>query len=357
MAKEVFGEITIDNFSLGSGHRCFVIAEAGVNHNGDPALARELVLAAKRAGADCVKFQTFSAGRLLSAGAPKAGYQLRTTDPRENQFEMLRRLELSKDDHIMLADMCRTEHIAFMSTPYGPEDADLLASMGVGAFKLASIHCTEPNFITYVARKRKPVILSTGMATLSEVHDAVRAFDSTGNDQLILLQCTTDYPARVEDANLRAMVSMREMFHRPVGYSDHTQSLTACIAAVALGACVIEKHLTLDRTWDGPDHAASFDPGQFAALVEAVREAEASLGSGVKQPSAAELANARTMRRSLAARRHLAAGEVLTEDAVTMLRPGTGLQPNLLPRLLGRRLIRDVVAGALLTVEDFADGA
>ncbi|NFV78545.1 N-acetylneuraminate synthase family protein [Magnetospirillum aberrantis] len=339
--------------AVGAGHPCYVLAEAGVNHNGSWDLAVELVRAAKRAGADAVKFQTFRANRLITASAPKAAYQLRTTDGGESQTEMLRKLEMPEDWHPRLIKLCRDEGIEFLSTPYSFEDVDLLVSMGVGALKLASIHCAEPPFVAYAAKTGLPLILATGMATLAEVDAAVRAARSVGNEQVVLLQCTTDYPARLEDANARAIPVMRQAFQLPVGYSDHTESHIPCVASVALGACLVEKHLTLDRAMPGPDHAASFDPGQFAALVQAIRETERCLGNGIKQPCAVEVQNAKTMRRSLAARRDLLAGDVLDEADVALLRPASGLRPYLLPELLGRRLVRDVPAGTPFRLGDF----
>jgi N-acetylneuraminate synthase/N,N'-diacetyllegionaminate synthase len=345
--------IDIGGRPVGHGNPCFIIAEAGVNHNGEFAIACELVLAAKRAGADAVKFQTFGAGRVICADAPKATYQLRTTDPRESQTDMLRRLEMPADWHVKLTGLCREQDIVFLSTPYSAEDVDFLDDLGVVAFKLASIHCAEPFFVAYAARKRRPLIMSTGMATLAEVDMAMRAAEEAGNEKIVLLQCTTEYPARTTDANLRAIETMRAQFGRPIGYSDHTSTPTACVVAVALGASVIEKHITLNRDMEGPDHAASFDPAQFTLLVTAIREAEAALGSGIKTPCAAELANMPAMRRSLAARRDLKAGEVLTEQMVASLRPAVGLKPAVLPEILGRRLARDVTQGSLLSLADF----
>jgi N-acetylneuraminate synthase/N,N'-diacetyllegionaminate synthase len=345
--------IVVGGTPIGEGHRCFVIAEAGVNHNGDLQLARELVLAAKRAGADAVKFQTFRSERIIKPDAPKAPYQIRTTDPRETQIEMLKRLELPDDWHFELADLCRAQGLIFLSTPYNFEDADFLEKVGVPAFKLASIHCAEPLFVGYVARKKRPVILATGMAELAEVSAAVRAAREVGNAQLVLLQCTTDYPSLPSDANLRAMETMRNAFQLPVGYSDHTESSTGCIAAATLGACVIEKHLTLDRGMPGPDHAASIDPSQFAALVTLIRETESVLGTGLKQPCAAERRNMNTMRRSIAARQNIKAGEVLREEMITFLRPGTGLKPQMVPELLGKRLKHAVTMGNFFSLADF----
>ena len=346
--------IRLGETDVGAGAPCYVIAEAGVNHNGSLDLASELVIAAKEAGADCVKFQTFRAERLLSKDAPKAAYQLRQTDAGESQAAMLKKLEMPEAWHEDLSALCRKHGLDFLSTPYSYEDVDFLLGIGVPAFKLASIHCAEPVFVRYVARKGLPIILATGMATLGEVDAAVRACREVGNEQLVLLQCTTDYPSRVQDANLRTILLMRQAFRLPVGYSDHTDTPTACVAAVALGACVIEKHFTLDRGLPGPDHAASCDPPQFRALVQSIREAELALGSGAKHPCPAELENMKTMRRSLAARCDLAAGATLQEEDVTLLRPATGLKPAWLPELLGRRLRRAVPAGHMLSLEDFA---
>ena len=352
MNNDVFN---IGGIEIGQARRCFVIAEAGVNHNGDRQLARELVLAAKRIGADAVKFQTFRAAGVITSDAQKAPYQLRTTDPAESQTAMLGRLEMSEDLHVELIELCRQQGIVFLSTPYDFRDVDMLQKLDVAAFKLASIHCAEPAFVEYAAGTGKPIILATGMATLGEVELAVLAARRTGNRKLVLLQCTTDYPSRIEDANLLALKTMRKAFEVPVGYSDHTEDSTACVAAVALGACVIEKHLTLDRNMPGPDHAASHDPEQFAALVRAIRQAEKALGTGVKEPCAAERANMSTMRRSIAARRDIASGERLTQEMIAFLRPASGLSPASLPQFVGRRFARPVGQGRLISQDDFAD--
>jgi N-acetylneuraminate synthase/N,N'-diacetyllegionaminate synthase len=322
--------------------RCYIIAEAGVNHNGDAEMARELVRAARKAGADAVKFQSFRAEALVVRDAEKAGYQLRTTDPGESQYEMLRKLELTHETQAELAALCAREGIEFLSTPYNFEDVDFLDSLGVRAYKLASIHLVEPPFLQYVARKGKTMIVSTGMGTLKDVRDAVGAIRAAADVPVILLQCTTNYPSRPEDANLRAMGTMREALGLPVGYSDHTQSETCCVAAVALGAVVIEKHFTLDTTLPGPDHSSAAGPEEFARLVARIRETERALGSGRKEPSAAEAANAPAMRRSIVARRRIAAGEAIAADALTLKRPGTGLAPRHWDAIVGRAAPREI---------------
>lgn len=333
---------------------CFVIAEAGVNHDGDVATALALVESARTIGVDCLKFQTFGADRVAVADAPKAAYQLRTTDGRESQLAMLRRLELSPDGHRVVAEACRRAGVRFLSTPYDLEDAEFLASLGVGAFKLASIHLVELPFLRDLARFRLPLILSTGMATLAEIEAAVETLRDAGLHEFCLLQCTTNYPSRVEDANLRAMATMAAAFGVPVGYSDHTEGLAVPLAAVALGARVLEKHFTLDRSRPGPDHACSSDPAEFAALIAGVRAVEAALGTGIKRPSAAETANRSGMRRSVVLRSPLAAGTVLERGHLAFKRPGTGLAPAMADLLVGRRLRRDLPADAPLALEDVA---
>ena len=305
-------------------------------------MARELVLAAKRAGADAVKFQTFRAEALVLRDAVKARYQLQTTDPGESQFEMLRKLELPHETQAELAQLCAREDIEFLSTPYNFEDVDFLDSLGVRAFKLASIHLVERPFLQYVARKQKAMIVSTGMGTLQDVEEAVAAIREVSDVPVTLLQCTTNYPSPPDDANLRAMATMRDRLRLPVGYSDHTQSKTCCVAAVALGAVMIEKHFTLDTALPGPDHSSAAGPEEFAQLVASIRETERALGSGRKEPSAAEAANAPAMRRSIVARRSIAAGELITADALTLKRPGTGLPPRYWDQLIGRKAPREI---------------
>ena len=334
--------INIDGIAIGDGEPVFVIAEAGVNHNGDPALAMKLMEAAHEAGAQCVKFQTFKADAVVAPDAPKAAYQLETTNPQESQLEMLRKLELPESAYADLLTFAAKHHMTMLSTPYSTDDVDFLDEIGIPAFKLASISIAEPYFLEYTARKGKPMIVSSGMATLEEVALAVEAIRSTGNDDFVVLQCTTNYPSRIEDTNLRAMLTMRDAFDVLVGYSDHTLSDTACIGAVTLGACLIEKHFTLDVQMEGPDHACSTDPVSFKRLTRHIREAELMLGSGKKEPSDAETKNAPGMRRSIFAKRPIKKGEVIGPDLLTFKRPATGLSPVLMDRLVGRVALRDI---------------
>ncbi len=344
--------VTIAQRTIGSGQPCFVIAEAGVNHNGSVQMAKDLIRQAKVSGADCVKFQTFKAERIITADAPKAAYQLKTTNPQESQMEMLRKLEMDFGTYKELIALSKELDIVFMSTPYSIEDVDFLTEIGVSAFKLASIQINEPSLLRYTAQKGLPMIVSTGMANLAEIDTALRTIRSTGNKQIILLQCTTNYPSHLEDANLRAMVTMSAAFDTLVGYSDHTQSDIACIAAVALGACVIEKHFTLDKNLPGPDQSTSYDPEEFARLVRAIRDTELVLGKRIKEPTATEQANMMGMRRSIVAKHALQPGHVLTTADLTFKRPANGLAPALLDAIIGRRLVRAVVADACI---DFAD--
>ena len=342
------GLVEIGHHSVGPGSPCFIIAEAGVNHNGDVESARRLVDVAVEAGADAVKFQTFHAGKLASIDAPKAEYQLQTTPDAESQLEMLRGLELSPQAHRELQAYCAERGVLFMSTPFDNESADLLDELKVPVFKIGSGEITNWPLLEHVAAKGKPLILSTGMSYLSEVDEAVRVIRGLGCDQLILLHCVTNYPAEPADANLRAMQTMAMAFDVPVGYSDHTLGINVPVAAVALGACVIEKHFTLDRTLPGPDQAASLEPNEFSAMVAGIRTVEAALGQAKKEPSPSEMANRRIARRSLAASVDIPAGSVLERHTLTTLRPATGIQPPVLEEILGLRVIRPLNAGQIL---------
>ncbi len=322
---------------IGSGHPVFVIAEAGVNHNGKKDLALALVEAAHKAGADCVKFQTFSAGSVAIGQAEKAPYQRATTRSAGSQIDMIKTLELPRDAYPEIQAACDALGLVFLSTPCNPEDVDFLEALGVIAYKVASFQIVELDFLAHVARKAKPIFLATGMATLAEVDRAVQTIRDAGNNQLVLLQCTTNYPSRVEDANLGVLQVLRESFKVHVGYSDHTETPACCVAAAALGAVVLEKHLTLDKSLSGPDHQASADPAEFRRLVDLVRQAEAALGTGLKQPTAAELVNLPYMRRSIVAQTTIPAGAILTAEMLACKRPGTGISPARLDEVIGTR--------------------
>jgi len=343
--------IEISGRRVGPGYPVFVIAEAGVNHNGDLDLALRLVDAAVAAKADAVKFQTFVAENLVSINAPKAEYQKQNAGQEESQFEMLKRLELSVEEFRGVKAHCEANNIIFMSTPFDTSSLNLLVELGVPAFKISSGDLTNLPFLADVGKKQKPVILSTGMSDMSEVREAVGALRGAGNEQIALLHCVSNYPADPAEANLRAMDAMRREFGLPVGYSDHTMGLEVSLAAVALGACIIEKHFTLDRTLEGPDHRASLMPEELNDLVKSIRNIEVALGDGEKKPAPSERAIAEVARRSLVAAKDIAAGTVLTPAMIEIKRPGTGLSPRMLPKMLGHRTRFNLRAGELLTLE------
>ena len=328
-----------------------IIAEAGVNHNGDLALAKRLVDVAAGAGADLVKFQTFSAERLVTQSAPKADYQTRTTDGSQSQVAMLRQLELSVEMHEALIAHCHAQGVGFFSTGFDNPSLDYLASLGAERFKIPSGEITNLPYLSHVGTFGKPVILSTGMATLGEIESALEALEAAGTARarITVLHCNTEYPTPMADVNLRAMLSIRDAFGVAVGYSDHTPGIEVPIAAVALGATVIEKHLTLDRNLPGPDHKASLEPDEFAAMVRAIRNIEQALGDGIKRPSPSEARNRPIARKSLVAARPIHAGEVFTPENVTAKRPGSGISPMRWDEVMGR------VAGRDYKADDFIE--
>ncbi len=333
---------------IGGGAPVFVVAEAGVNHNGDVALALSLVDAAADGGADAVKFQTFRTDALVSRAAPKAGYQVETTGGAESQRDMLARLELTLADFARVQERCAKRGVVFFSAPFDEASADALERLAAPLFKVPAGEITNLPFLRHVAAKRRPMIVSTGMSTLAEVGEAVAVIRAAGDPPVALLHCVSAYPAPPDEMNLRAMDTLRERFGVPVGLSDHTLGLEVALAAVARGAAIVEKHLTLDKAMPGPDHRASLDPGEMAALVRGIRTVESALGDGDKRPTPSELDTRRVARKSLVAARALRAGERLTEDAVAVKRPGTGIPPAELSRAVGRRLRRDVAADEVL---------
>jgi N-acetylneuraminate synthase/N,N'-diacetyllegionaminate synthase len=339
---------------IGPGQPSFLIAEAGVNHNGDVALARRLIDVAAEAGADAVKFQIFLAARLVAPDAPQAEYQKRNTGVVESQQAMLQRLELSEEAHRELMRHCHTRGILFLSSPFDEESADFLAALGVVAFKIPSGEITNTPFLAHVARKGRPMIVSTGMSTLDEVRAAVETIRQSGNPPLALLHCVSNYPAAPEDINLRAMATLREAFAVPVGYSDHTDGIDIALAAVALGACIVEKHFTLDRNLPGPDHKASLEPAELAAMVQGIRRVELALGDGIKRPAEGERNTASVARKSLVAACDLPVGAILRREHVAVRRPGTGLSPARIESLIGRRILKPVPVGTIL-MEDMLE--
>ncbi|MBU0587275.1 MAG: N-acetylneuraminate synthase [Gammaproteobacteria bacterium] len=327
-----------------------VIAEAGVNHNGDMDLAFRLVDVAAEAGADYVKFQTFSADRLVTRTAPKADYQARTTSGEETQHTMLRRLELTAEMHRALMTRCAESGIGFLSTGFDTESVDFLHGLGQRVYKIPSGEITNLLYLRHIGRLGGEVILSTGMANLGEVEAALETIESVGmsRSQITVLHCTTEYPTPVSEVNLRAMVSMQSAFGVRVGYSDHTQGIEVPIAAVALGACVIEKHFTLDRNLPGPDHMASLEPQELKAMIGAIRHVEKALGDGIKRPTLSEGRNRLVVRKSIVAARGIRQGEFFSVENLAIKRPGGGLSPMLFDDVVGRSAQRDFAADDLI---------
>lgn len=342
-------DIKIGDRIIGKDRPCYVIAEAGVNHNGDPEVALQLVDAAVAAGADAVKFQTFSTERVVTRDAPKALYQIETTAANVSQFEMLQALELSADVHRDIQNYCRMRGITFLSSPFDETSADFLEELNVPAFKIPSGELTNLPFLTHVSRKGKPMIVSTGMASLKEVETAVAAIRKGGNINLVLLHCVSAYPAKPADVNLRAMQTMAGVFGTSIGFSDHTLGIEVALAAVALGAQVIEKHFTLDCSLPGPDHRASLEPQQLTALVRGIRVVEAALGHGRKEPSTCESDVASVSRKSIVAARDIAAKTILSGDLLCMKCPGTGLPAAMLEQVIGKVAVCNIPAGTFLT--------
>ncbi|MEY2633868.1 MAG: N-acetylneuraminate synthase [Pseudomonadota bacterium] len=342
--------------------KTLIIAEAGVNHNGDEALALALVDRAADCGADIVKFQTFKADKLVRKGAAKAEYQQRTTGGGD-QHSMLRSLELSDDLHRKLLERCAARGIEFMSTAFDEDSADFLVGLGMGRLKIPSGELTNHPFLAHLAAKNLPIILSTGMSTLDEVREATaviaaerarRGFSAPLGEMLTILHCTSNYPTHLEDVNLRVIPMLIEALGLPVGYSDHTEGILIPVAAVVAGAVVIEKHFTLDRGLPGPDHTASIEPGELAEMVDRVRQVERALGVADKQPMASEIPVRDLVRRSVTLIRPLAAGATLSREDLALLRPGDGIPPRDLERVIGRRVAHALAEGTTLQWSDLA---
>lgn len=342
----------IGNKAISRG-RAYIIAEAGVNHNGKLGLALKLVDAARRAGADAVKFQNFKPEEVVTADAPQAGYQVKNTGKKQSQLDMIRGLALSDFDLRKIVGHAKKIGITFLSTPHGGfQSADLLQTMRVSAYKVGSGDLTNIPLLVHIAKFKKPIILSTGMATIEEASEAVAAIRKAGNKKIVLLQCTTDYPTRSEEVNLRAMRTLGETFGVPIGFSDHTKGNEAAVLAVALGAMVIEKHLTLDKTMPGPDHRASADVKEFTRFVKAIRKAEVLLGSSIKKPSASERQYIPIVRKSVVAARAIQKGERFSKRNLAIKRPGTGLHPRNYFSLLNKKAKRDMHKDQLLSTRD-----
>ncbi len=332
--------------------KTFIIAEAGVNYNGSIDIAKKLISIAKEIGADAVKFQTFKAERLVCKSARKAEYQKNTTDADESQFDMIKRLELNEDAHRELICYCKNKNIIFLSTPFDLESIDLLNNLGLEIFKIPSGEITNLPYIRKIGRLKKKVILSTGMADLEEIGNAINVLTEYGTrkEDITVLHCNTEYPTPFEDVNLLAMLSIRDAFKVAVGYSDHTVGIEISIAAVALGATVIEKHFTLDKNMEGPDHKASLEPHELKAMVRAIRNIEKAMGDGIKKPSTSEIKNKLIVRKSIVAAKEIKKGEVLSEETLAVKRPGNGMSPLEWDRVIGKRAKRNFTEDEMIEI-------
>lgn len=344
-------QIRIGNKAVGHSSPCYVIAEAGVNHNGSLARALEMVDVAARAGADAIKFQVFETDKLASVDAPLAEYQMANAPGLTSQQDLLRGLELNFEQHARIHDYCHEVGIQYLATPFDPWSLQFLERIGVEAYKVSSGDLTNYPFLSSVAELSKPMIVSTGMATLDEVGKAVSTVLSAGNNKLILLHCVSEYPALSSHANLLAMRTMAGRFGVIIGFSDHTLGETVCLAAVAMGAKVVEKHFTLDKSLPGPDHQASLEPAMLKTLVEKIREIESAFGTGEKLPTASEIQVAKVVRKSLFAAEDIAEGTVFSEKMIVVSRPGTGLSPENLQAFIGKTARIPIRRGTMLALD------
>lgn len=323
--------------------KVLIIAEAGVNHNGDIDIAKKLVDVAAESGADIVKFQTFKSENCVSKNAQKAEYQLQTTNKQESQLDMIKKLELDLETHNILISYCKQKNIKFLSTPFDVESVDLLHNLGLEIFKIPSGEITNLPYLRKIGKYNKQVILSTGMANLGEIESAIAVLVDSGTkrENITLLQCNTEYPTPFADVNLKAMKSLKKAFRLPVGYSDHTPGIAIPLAAVGMGAKVIEKHFTLDKNMEGPDHKASLEPCELKAMVQGIREIELALGDGIKQTSASEAKNKPIARKSIVANCAIKKGEILSENNLYTKRPAGGISPMEWDKVIGTKAVRD----------------
>lgn len=341
-------KIKIGNKLIAEEKPCFIIAEAGVNHNGNFRLAKKLVDAAKEAGADAIKFQTFKSEDLVTETGEMAEYQKKNIGKKESQLEMLKKLELSYQEFKKLKKYCDKKKIIFLSTPHTENAIDFLDSL-VSVYKIASPDLTNLPFLKGIAQKKKPIILATGMASLSEVKEAVRVVKRAGNKKIIILHCTTNYPCPLEEVNLRAMMTLKKEFKLPVGYSDHTLGIIVPIMAVAMGAQVLEKHLTLDKNLSGPDHKASLNPEELKEMVKSIRETEKVLGNAKKEALKSEEEIKKLIRKSIVAKIDIDKGSIIKGKMLEIKRPGNGILPKDLKKIIGKRAKKKIKKDQLIT--------
>lgn len=340
--------MNIENPIIKNDNPCFIIAEAGVNHNGDINIAKKLIDVAVDAGVDAIKFQTFKVENLVTKVAPKAIYQEKNTGE-GTQFEMLKKIQLSKEDHEILKEYCIVKKIIFISTPFDFESVDLLEAIEVPFYKISSGDLTNIPLLRYIAKLNKMIIISTGMASLGEVERAVEEINGMGNFNVSLLHCTSNYPTAYEDVNLNAMITLKNAFKLPVGYSDHTKGIEVAIAAVAMGAKIIEKHFTLDKNMEGPDHIASLNPNELMQMVKAIRNIEKALGDGIKKCNINEENTKKVARKSIVAGKDICKGEIISYENITFKRPGSGISPVYVEEFIGKVALCDIFADEFIT--------
>ena len=329
--------------------RVLIIAEAGVNHNGSVDNAKSMIDAAADAGADIIKFQTFKSEKLVTKDASKASYQEENTGNNDSQLSMLKKLELSESDHIELKNYCQKRGIEFLSTPFDMESIDYLNELGISLWKIPSGEITNYPYLAKIASTGKPIIMSTGMSTIEEIEDAMRVLRDNGAKSISLLHCNTQYPTPFTDVNLNVMNTLKESFDVEVGYSDHTLGIEVPIAAVAMGASIIEKHFTLDRNMQGPDHKASLEPQELKTMVDSIRNIEMALGECEKKPTSSELENRNVARKSIVARKEIKKGDIFTEENITTKRPGTGISPRRWNEVIGKVATKDYLEDELIS--------
>ena len=344
--------IKIGNKFIGTGHPVFIIAEAGVNHNGNLKLAKKLIDAASQAGVDAVKFQTFNPKTLDTQASTKAEFQAKSTG-RESQYEMLKKIMLPRKWHKELQNYARRKGLIFLSTPFSKNDADFLIKLGIPAIKVGSSDTNNIPYLNHIAAKNIPIILSTGMSDMKEVKESARIIQRSGNNKLIVLHCTTNYPTPFEEANIRAIQTLKKDLGLVSGFSDHTRGIEAPIAAVALGARVIEKHFTLDRKLPGPDHKASLEPKELKKMVVSIRNIEKAMGNGIKTPFPSEKKIADVARKSIVVIQDIKKGQTITTNHISIKRPGNGLSPKYYPQVIGTRATKDIKTDTLLKINDY----
>ena len=346
-------EINIQDRFVGDNHPLFFIAEAGVNHNGSIALGRQLVDIAVEASADAIKFQTFRTENIITRDAPKSTYHVETTgsDSEQTWFELLKTQEMSREMHVELIEYCNDKGIIFLSTPYDEESADMLEDLDVPAFKIASTDTNNIPFLRFIARKGCPMIISTAMATMKEVEDAVAAIRDESLEDITVLQCVGNYPARLSDSNLRVMQTFHKKLKCIVGYSDHTPDLVNPVAATAMGAKIYEKHFTIDKTLPGPDHRMSLDPEELKQTVKAIRDTELALGSSVKQVLEGEKENRVKLRKSIVANTDINKDDIIHKEMISIKRPGSGIPPADMDTIIGKKATNDIPSGTVITFD------